>query len=1703
MRLTSLLLALLLIGPAAHAADDVPPNGIPPTQCGPGGSGSPCGGEGPASQGNTSETNQGAGNPINLITGNKYQREVDLPALPGVLGLEIVRHYNSVHAGPRSSNGILGRGWRLSYETDLNPIGNTLQIMQADGTRIIFIRNRNNPNLCATNNPANGTVTIHKTLRGDEYRWIWNNGRTLSFNHQGKLTEIRAPTGEFASLTRDLAGVLVKVTDPQGRSLVLGYPGKRDPSRFNGVTHIESPVGRFNYAYGSAVPKGYTGNPRDFLANLVAVASPNKTSRHYHYEDAAHATRLTGISVAETGQGTQPQRISTWAYDSQGRGILSVKGLPRKLGKDGKPVPGTGIEQVNLDFAPGKTTLTNSLGQKTTYSHAIVGNEHRLLAVRGPGCASCGESNVKYGYDRLGRLTEHTQLSPSGQPRLTTKTELDTQGRPLRIHTVAYINGKAQPTQLQVRYEYAGNTNQPSLIARPSVIPGREHQVRISTNALGQPTQVTEIGFSPLDEKGQTTATPISRTTTYVYQTINGRSLLRQIDGPLKNGSKNSPVDSDITRIEWDGRGNSVVVMTPPGSQTSTVKYDAVGRIAEVSNADGFKTIFTYDAGSQLIQTSSSGQNWEQAGIQPTVQRYRYDTLGHMIETGTGGRVNAPDKSERGEAEPYRPQTRQAYDVAGRLLWQAEALGILKRARYDTEGNLLSSTVQTRSFEQIEQYRYDAFNRLIQVADNTGSVRNIVYGKSSNAQRSRSQSAFQTLKDDLGRTVSVSSASHGNTIRQYNAADQLIQQRNDQGDIQTYAYDLTGQRIRLSLIPKTGEPQTTTWRYKQGWLAEVVHPNQSERITYNERGQPAIKTVTLKLNSGAVVAHVTSYRYTADGSLQSQSLPDGTQINCERNGQGQIVAVSQQSSPWTFFGWGKTTLVKDIERDLIGLRSVTYGNGIQGQWQRSKQGILARVVYTRPKGMADDPARIAAASREAVRQPILESLLSKLLPVAHAQTQTQTQTPAAAPSKLPGALGLPANSLALFDARLIYDGAGNVLLQEQQGQGTQDSQAYAYDRQSQLVAAQSSGTSATVKVANAASAPSAWRYHYDRNGNRDLAQENVPVTEMGQTRKASYDPASNALTTPSDLARETVWNAQGQLITIRQANKDSAHYRYNHHGLRVSKQVGSESTYALYNDQRQRIADLDANGHITRQYLWLADQLIATLDARQPKALLALTDGFFEELSQTAQVLWTSITGHADSIAFVHVNHLGAPIAATDLQGQMLWQTDYAPYGRLIRTSVSPRNKATYTLALRLPGQWEDAESGLYYNDFRYYDPQAGRYLSPDPLGRLAEVLGSPNTYTYVNNNPLSYIDPWGLILFAFDGTGNTEASRTNVYWLRQAYDDNDTTSNPDGTPSIPGAEKPFYIEGPGTSGVEWLDGAVAYTLKGKINTQLKSLDDYVKAKWDNEINVQKNTYSLDNPLIITLDIVGFSRGAAAARDFANQVIARKNGNYYNKELFGFGQNDPRYNCVGIKIRFMGLFDTVLSTAVGDFNLGISNSQIEYVAQAVAVNEYRAQFPLESIEDSYGGAGFMPNRVEKGFIGAHSDIGGGYAGVGGDGGDLSDVALNWMYAQAKTAGLNLKPLEPDQLKVISPILHDETKVFPWYLPGFGGLSSDRDVKFPDQTLKGKDTQFDGMTYQQSQQQGFINYYGVNVGNKAGTVDMDEYKQWLQSNLTLR
>jgi RHS repeat-associated protein len=59
----------------------------------------------------------------------------------------------------------------------------------------------------------------------------------------------------------------------------------------------------------------------------------------------------------------------------------------------------------------------------------------------------------------------------------------------------------------------------------------------------------------------------------------------------------------------------------------------------------------------------------------------------------------------------------------------------------------------------------------------------------------------------------------------------------------------------------------------------------------------------------------------------------------------------------------------------------------------------------------------------------------------------------------------------------------------------------------------------------------------------------------------------------------------------------------------------------------------------------------------------------------------------------------------------------------------------------RYQGQYEDAETGLYYNRFRYYSPEEGMYLSQDPIG----LKGGVNLYSYVHDTN-GWVDPWGLL---------------------------------------------------------------------------------------------------------------------------------------------------------------------------------------------------------------------------------------------------------------------------------------------------------------------------------------------------------------------
>ena len=104
-------------------------------------------------------------------------------------------------------------------------------------------------------------------------------------------------------------------------------------------------------------------------------------------------------------------------------------------------------------------------------------------------------------------------------------------------------------------------------------------------------------------------------------------------------------------------------------------------------------------------------------------------------------------------------------------------------------------------------------------------------------------------------------------------------------------------------------------------------------------------------------------------------------------------------------------------------------------------------------------------------------------------------------------------------------------------------------------------------------------------------------------------------------------------------------------------------------------------------------------------------------------------------------DHLGTPKELFDENGECLWQADHSLWGRTeTRFAKSENYRPVVDCSLRFQNQWEDQESGLYYNLHRYYDPDSGQYLSQDPIG----LEGGLRTHGYVHD-PVQWVDPMGL----------------------------------------------------------------------------------------------------------------------------------------------------------------------------------------------------------------------------------------------------------------------------------------------------------------------------------------------------------------------
>ena len=328
-----------------------------------------------------------------------------------------------------------------------------------------------------------------------------------------------------------------------------------------------------------------------------------------------------------------------------------------------------------------------------------------------------------------------------------------------------------------------------------------------------------------------------------------------------------------------------------------------------------------------------------------------------------------------------------------------------------------------------------------------------------------------------------------------------------------------------------------------------------------------------------------------------------------------------------------------------------------------------------------------------------------------------------------------------------YDSAGNVsAVTSREDYGRETRREYRLDRNGQVTAVTASGTGLGYGEGDESYGYDSCGYLKAQSAGWHRISEETDQYAGGHRLKQAgntqydYDAAGRMVsrTRHRDGYRPETerfrWDSRDQLTGYCSAQGEQWEYRHDASGRRTEKRC----------DRKK----------IRFTYLWDGDSIAEIREYRDDKlySVRHLVFNGFELISQqfsrvrqahpSVAPQWVTRTNHAVS------DLTGRPLMLFNSEGKTVWRPGQTSLWGLALSLPAdtgypdPRGEldAEADPGLLYAGQWQDAESGLCYNRFRYYEPETGMYLVSDPLG----LLGGEQTYRYVPN-PCGWVDPLGL----------------------------------------------------------------------------------------------------------------------------------------------------------------------------------------------------------------------------------------------------------------------------------------------------------------------------------------------------------------------
>jgi RHS repeat-associated protein len=1143
---------------------------------------------------------------------------------------------------------------------------------------------------------GSGQMTPAPVTLANGYRWIDKGGDWIDYSNRGQMVAWGDRNNNTVWLQRDSDGIVRGVVDANGHVIyTLHYTGVL-------VTEVRDyPV---------------AGNALDLPARSVK----------YGYDAANRLTRVTDARGFDTFYEYDAQNRIVKITDQEGRAeLVAYKGelVSQRTAPDGA------VSDYAFDYDDANRQLISKItGPETAAGRMVMDYTHNRAGklVRR---ITNGRTDEEVKYDTAARAQVSTNAR--GFSTRTTKSEFG------QVIELAHPDGATQKASYSsLNLELIDETDELG-IRNEYVVDNAGNRLR-KTEAVGTPDQrITEYVRNAL---GQVTRVTI-KGRTEANGTVTQDAVLQMDYDSVGQLERVIDAESHSHRFVFDRAGNTARY-TDPRRNATRFEVDAHGNLARTTNALGHSTTLGYDkVGNQTTVLDARGKSAQMV----------YDAMNRRKEAinAVGGRrLTQYDRQGlpvRETDEDGRPISFE-FDNFQRFVKAADAMANTTTLGYTVADGTLAGQIGTLLAPN--QVQYPTFTQQIKYdARERPTNRTLIH---TNAQGNESLVSAVSY-DKRGQVLSETDANSKPRSYLYSALGRLIEFTDALGNKTKAQYDVRGNLIQLEDA--------------KGHLT---------RFEYDRNDRLVKETLPL--------GQVTSYQYDAAGTLDLRTDPLGVKTAYGYDNANRLALTERRNSAnalqrstvttWdeanNLTGWTDTDPTRPAGQQVTSAlltyddanrktsESITFPNGsaLGYSYNYSVAGKKTRLTW------ADGTALDYGYSTHGELQTVT-------IPGEGSISVNQFKWTA------PVNLTLPGGS--------VQDLTYNGLLQVESLKVKNPGQQTTLDLQNRYGKVQELKERSRTDTATNASTTRSDTFGYDDEVR--LTSAHTTTGSSTSTETFTLDALANR-TAHSAVAGAWTYDDNNRLIQ-RGSGSNATNYTWDDAGNLASKTEPGRITRYLYDTYNRLVRVEDSSGNLTARYgydpmsrrtwkeqyrdgggnplaqarrtlyLYADEGLIAeasqdiTLNADQSvtptgSAQIATQYGPMPDSLFTTDVMFVKAknTNGEDAFAYLHRDHLGTPVQATDKAGNVVWVASYDPFGLAsIQTPAPSAARPTITFGLRLPGQIFDEETGLHYNWHRFYDAEIGRYITGDPIG----IDGGINRYVYIGGSFGIYVDTDGL----------------------------------------------------------------------------------------------------------------------------------------------------------------------------------------------------------------------------------------------------------------------------------------------------------------------------------------------------------------------